>query len=79
MAPSPVPGGGDSGGMNMHQEGIGDYQMRSEVMTFEPGRAIAWAPAIHPAGSLKHVIGDLDPSGHIYGWELEPAPGVARR
>jgi hypothetical protein len=56
----------------MNQEGIGDYQMRSEVVAFEPDRKIAWAPAIHPPGALSHVIGELDPSGHQYVWELEP-------
>lgn len=60
--------------MDMKQEGIGDYQMRSEVTAFEPGRSIAWAPAVHPAGALSHVIGKLDPSGHIWGWELAPGP-----
>ena len=70
--PSPVAAVGDAFVMNMDQEGIGQYQMRSEVTTFEPDSAIAWAPAIHPAGSLSHIIGELDPSGHVYGWELSP-------
>lgn len=69
--PSPVSGVGDAFVMNMNQEGIGEYQMRSEVVTYEPGRAIAWAPAIHPPGALSHVIGELNPSGHTYAWELE--------
>ena len=66
-------GVGDAFVMNMNQEGIGDYQMRSEVVEFEPGRRIAWAPAIHPAGSLSHLIGDMNPSGHVWSWDLEPA------
>lgn len=66
--PRPVSGVGDAFVMNMNQDGIGDYQMRSEVVTFEPGSAIAWAPAIHPAGALSHIIGELDPSGHTYDW-----------
>ncbi|MHA6781596.1 SRPBCC family protein [Pseudonocardia saturnea] len=65
---------GDAFVMRMNQDGIGDYMMRSEVTDFEPGRRIAWAPAIHPPGSLSHVIGELDPSGHTYAWELEPTP-----
>lgn len=72
--PSPVTGVGDAFVMNMNQDGIGDYQMRSEVVTFQPGTAIAWAPAIHPAGALSHLLGELDPSGHTYGWELEGTP-----
>lgn len=70
--PSPVSKVGDAFVMNMNQDGIGDYQMRSVITTFEPDRAIAWAPAVHPVGALKHIIGDLDPSGHIYSWVLEP-------
>lgn len=70
--PSPVSKVGDAFVMNMHQDGLGDYQMRSEVTAYEADRAIAWAPAIHPAGALKHLIGDVDPSGHVYGWELAP-------
>jgi uncharacterized protein YndB with AHSA1/START domain len=69
---TPVTGVGDAFVMRMNQDGIGDYTMRSEVVAFEDGRRIAWAPAIHPAGSLSHVIGELDPSGHTYAWELEP-------
>ncbi len=68
----PVTGVGDAFVMRMNQDGIGDYTMRSEIVDFADGRRIAWAPAIHPAGSLAHVIGELDPSGHTYGWELEP-------
>lgn len=68
----PVTAVGDEFVMRMNQDGIGDYAMRSEVTDYEPGRRIAWAPSIHPPGSLAHVIGDIDPSGHTYGWELEP-------
>ena len=43
----PVTGVGDSWVMNMNQSNLGDYQMRSEVIAFEPNRQIAWEPAIH--------------------------------
>ena len=72
--PSPVTSTGDAWVMNMEQDGIGRYQMRSEVVRFETDRMIAWAPAIHPPGALSHIIGELDPSGHIWVWELEPTP-----
>ncbi len=72
--PSPVTGVGDAFVMDMKQDGIGEYQMRSEITAFEPGRAIAWAPAIHPEGALSHVIGGMDPSGHVWSWELAPGP-----
>lgn len=69
----PVTAVGDAFVMRMNQDGIGDYTMRSEVTDFEPGSRIAWAPAVFPPGSLSHVIGDMDPSGHTYGWSLEAA------
>lgn len=68
----PVGGVGDAFVMKMNQDGIGDYRMRNEITDFEPGRRISWAPSIHPPGSLSHIIGELDVSGHTYGWELEP-------
>ncbi len=68
----PVTGVGDSWVMNMNQSNLGDYQMRSEVIAFEPNRQIAWEPAIHPPDSLAHLIGDLDFSGYHYAWELAP-------
>ncbi len=71
-AAGPVTAVGDAFVMNMDQEGIGKYQMRNEITDFEAGRRITWAPTIHPPGSLQHIIGELDPSGHTYGWELAP-------
>lgn len=70
--PSPVTAVGDVFVMDMHQDGIGDYQMRNEVVALEPGRRIGWAPTIHPVGALAHVLGDADPSGHTWTWVLEP-------
>lgn len=72
--PSPVTGIGDAFVMNMNQDGLGDYQMRSEIVDFEPGRRIVWAPAPYPPHALRDKIGDVDASGHIWGWELEPTP-----
>ncbi|HEV3364827.1 MAG TPA: SRPBCC domain-containing protein [Acidimicrobiia bacterium] len=68
----PVTRVGDSWVMNMNQPNLGDYQMRSEVIAFEPDRRISWAPAIHPPDSLAHLVGDLDFGGYYYGWELAP-------
>lgn len=70
--PGPLTAVGDVFVMNMNQEGLGDYQMRNEVVTFEPDRRIGWAPRLHPPNALRHVIGDIDPSGHRYEWQLEP-------
>ena len=68
----PVTAVGDSWVMHMNQSNLGDYQMRSEVIAFEPDRQIAWAPEIHPPDSLAHLSGDLDFRGYHYGWELTP-------
>lgn len=70
----PVTGVGDSWVMNMNQPNLGDYQMRSEVIAFEPGREIAWAPEIHPPDSLAHLVGDIEFQGYHYVWELAPGP-----
>ena len=70
---APITAAGQAFVMNMNQDGIGDYQMRSEIVIYEAGRRIGWAPAIHPPGALAHIIGELNPSGHTYAWELEPA------
>ena len=73
-AGGPVAKVGDTFLMEMNQDGLGDYQMRSEIVDFEPGRRIVWAPALYPPHALRDKIGDVDASGHIWGWELEPTP-----
>jgi uncharacterized protein YndB with AHSA1/START domain len=70
----PVTSVGDSWVMNMNQPNLGDYQMRSEVISFESGRRIEWAPEIHPPDSLAHLVGDIEFQGYYYGWELAPSP-----
>ncbi|MGH9039218.1 MAG: SRPBCC family protein [Acidimicrobiia bacterium] len=70
----PVTGVGDSWVMNMNQEGLGDYQMRSEVIAFEPDRQIAWAPSIHPLDHFAEALGDTDFRTYHYAWELAPGP-----
>jgi uncharacterized protein YndB with AHSA1/START domain len=76
---SPISGIGDEFVMNMNQDGLGDYQMRSEVVDFEPNRRIIWAPAPHPPGALRDRIGDIDPSGYVWSWELEPTASGGTR
>jgi uncharacterized protein YndB with AHSA1/START domain len=70
--PSSITAVGDTFVMDMNQDGLGDYRMSNEVVDFELNRRIAWAPSPHPPGALKEIIGDMDPSGHTYSWELEP-------
>lgn len=72
-AGGPVSGVGDQFLMNMNQEGLGDYQMRNTVTAYEQDRTIGWAPELYPIDALKDKIGDIEPKGHTYTWELEPA------
>lgn len=77
--PRPLGRVGDSFIMSMHQDGIGNYQMRNNITRFEKDYAIEWAPRIYPPGALRHVLGDLDPSGHTYGWTLDKVPAEGTR
>jgi hypothetical protein len=52
---APVTAAGQAFVMNMNQDGIGDYQMRSEIVVYEADRRIGWAPAIHPPGALARI------------------------
>ena len=70
--PGPVQAVGASWVMNMNQPNLGDYQMRSEVIAFDTGRQIAWAPGIHPPDSLAHLVGDIEFQGYHYAWDLAP-------
>lgn len=55
---------GDRFIVRMHNDEFGDYEMRSEVVAFVPGREIAWAPNRH----------DVVEEGwnHRWGWRLAP-------
>src|ERR1700729_1094788 len=49
MVRKPAPGAmvsgvGDSFLMNMHHDRFGDYQMRNEVVEYDPGRRLVWEP-----------------------------------
>lgn len=69
----PVTAVGDSFLMDMHQEGLGEYQMRNEILAFEAGRRIAWVPLpnrISP--EIAELLGDIDPTGYHYAFDLEP-------
>jgi hypothetical protein len=66
---SPLTGAGDSFVMNMDREPLGDiplgkYRVRNTVTRFEPNRRLEWN------------VGGVDqpPFGHVYGYELQPAP-----
>ena len=65
-----VSGTGDSFLMNMHNDGIGDYQMRNEVVEYEAGRRLTWQPA--------RVLAAGDESAYYrWGYEFSPdGPGA---
>jgi len=69
----PITGTGQSFVMDMHREGLGDYQVRNDVTVFEPGRRIAWRPGVEtPSPALEAALGDITPGGHTWAFELEP-------
>lgn len=69
----PVTKVGDAFLMEMTQEGLGEYQIRNEIVAFEAGRKIAWVPrASRLSPQIVELLGDIDPSGYHFGWELEP-------
>ncbi|GAB3756393.1 SRPBCC family protein [Microlunatus parietis] len=57
-----ITGVGDVFVMNICNEFKGEHQDENHVVTFEPGRAIGWAPA--EPGAV--------PAGHTWTWHLEP-------
>ncbi|MGH8998264.1 MAG: hypothetical protein ACRDY7_02630, partial [Acidimicrobiia bacterium] len=64
---APVTKEGDAFLMEMNQEGLGDYQIRNEVLAFEAGRRIAWAPKpSRLSPELVDRLGDIDPTGYHY-------------
>lgn len=72
----PISGVGDVFVMNMHNQVLGDYQMRNTVTVYEQDRALGWAPELHPPDGYTDKLGGMQASGHTYTWQLEPAgPG----
>jgi len=71
-----VSGVGDAFLMNMHHDRFGDYQMRNEVVEYEPGRRLTWEP-MQVAGTPEAQAELGDPPHYRWGWELSPdGPGA---
>ena len=68
----PITGVGDAFIMNMENQILGDYQVRNEVSAYEQDRKLGWLPVLYPKGGYTDKIGDMDPGGHSYTWELTP-------
>jgi uncharacterized protein YndB with AHSA1/START domain len=65
---------GDEFVIEMHNDILGDYQIVNEIVSFEENRRIGWAPRLYPSvDAYRDKLGDMDPGGHTYTWELEPA------
>jgi uncharacterized protein YndB with AHSA1/START domain len=60
----PIEAVGDRFVVHMHNDEFGDYEMRSEVIVYDPGREITWAPK-------RHDIVE-DDWNHRWGWRLTP-------
>jgi hypothetical protein len=72
----PISGVGNAFVMNMHNQVLGDYQMRNTVTVYEQDRALGWAPELHPLDGYTDKLGGMQARGHTYTWQLEPArPG----
>jgi uncharacterized protein YndB with AHSA1/START domain len=67
---------GDAFVMDMHHREFGDYQMRNEVVEYEPGRRLVWEPArVAASPDEQEDIGA--PARYRWGWELAPdGPGA---
>jgi hypothetical protein len=75
MVREPVPGVlvlgvGDAFVMNMHHDRFGYYQMRSEIIEYEPDRRLVWEPVRVAAPGEE---GDAPEPG-LYRWGFDFAP-----
>ncbi len=60
---------GDAFVMRMHNEKMGDYEMRNEVVAFEIDQALAWAPK-------RHDVEGGDDWDHRWGWYCSDEPST---
>ena len=67
-----INGIGETFTMQMHNEEMGDYEMINHVVEYQPGRCIAWEPALLHAGREEDKDGEGVRSGHRWSFTLEP-------
>lgn len=67
----PITAAGDTFLMNMNNPILDDYQVRSTVTVFEPGRRIGWAPTGLQGDHLDR-LGDMQPGGQSFTFDLTP-------
>ncbi len=67
-----VRGVGDTFGMRMHNDEMGDYEMLNHVVAYEQDRSIGWEPVLAKAGRPQDE-GDVgNHSGHRWSYQLTP-------
>jgi hypothetical protein len=72
IAGAPVRGVGDTFGMRMHNDHMGDYEMLNYVTEYEQDRRIGWEPVLARAGRPEDEAEVGARSGHRWGYELTP-------
>jgi uncharacterized protein YndB with AHSA1/START domain len=63
---------GESFGIRMHNDRIGDYEVLNHVVEFEPDRRIAWEPELVRAERVRNPSPPGTRSGSRWGYELRP-------
>lgn len=72
-----ITGVGNTFTMQMHNEEMGDYEMINHVVEYDPGRRIAWEPALLHAGRAEDKEDEGARSGHRWAFTLEPVTSGA--
>lgn len=68
----PVRGVGDTFGMRMHNDEMGDYEMLNHVVQYEQDRRIGWEPVLSRAGRQEDEADVGERSGHRWSYLLTP-------
>jgi hypothetical protein len=77
MDSSPVRAVGDTFTISMHNAEMGDYEITSHVVEYQPSRRIGWEPVLTAASRADDAAGIGDRNGHRWIYELTPAgPGA---
>jgi uncharacterized protein YndB with AHSA1/START domain len=63
---------GDEFRMAMWNPDMGDYEMTSRVVAFEPDRCIHWAPRMTASARPEILAGSIKDPGYQWGWDLRP-------
>ncbi|HLW45797.1 MAG TPA: SRPBCC family protein [Acidimicrobiales bacterium] len=72
LTTQPVAGVGDVFVMAMHNAEMGDYEMTSQVVEYEPDRTIAWEPVLTAATREEDKDGIGEPAHYRWSYTLTP-------